>query len=73
MDWSKAPCLGSDLMSYAPRLADAYRQAGRQGETVDGEFTTAEEVAEATLYFAAARTSALTGQPRIVSHGWVME
>ncbi len=42
-------------------------------ETVDGEFTTVEDVAEAVLYFAGAKTNALTGQSLIVSHGWFME
>ena len=42
-------------------------------DTVDGQFTTIEDVAEAVLYFAASRTNALTGQSLIVSHGWSME
>jgi len=42
-------------------------------ETVDGEFTTTEDVSEAALFFAAATTNALTGQSLIVSHGWFME
>lgn len=42
-------------------------------DTVDGEFTTLEDVAEATLFFAAAKSNALTGQSLIVSHGWAME
>jgi 3-hydroxybutyrate dehydrogenase len=42
-------------------------------ETVDGEFTTVEDVAAATLFFAAFPTNALTGQSLIVSHGWFME
>jgi 3-hydroxybutyrate dehydrogenase len=42
-------------------------------ETVDGEFTTTDDVADAALFFAAARTNALTGQSLIVSHGWFME
>jgi len=42
-------------------------------ETVDGEFTTAEDVAEATLFFASFSSAALTGQSLIVSHGWFME
>lgn len=42
-------------------------------ETVDGEFTSTEDVAEAVLYFAASKTNALTGQSIIVSHGWFME
>lgn len=42
-------------------------------ETVDGEFTTVEDVAEAVLYFAGSKTNALTGQSLVVSHGWNME
>jgi 3-hydroxybutyrate dehydrogenase len=42
-------------------------------ETVDGEFTTVEDVAEAVMYFAGAKTNALTGQSIVVSHGWFME
>ncbi len=42
-------------------------------ETVDGEFTTVEDVAAAVLFFAAPKTNALTGQSLIVSHGWFME
>jgi 3-hydroxybutyrate dehydrogenase len=42
-------------------------------DTVDGEFTSTEDVAAAALFFAAAKTNALTGQSLIVSHGWFME
>jgi 3-hydroxybutyrate dehydrogenase len=42
-------------------------------ETVDGEFTTVEDVAAAVMYFAGAKTNALTGQSLVVSHGWYME
>jgi 3-hydroxybutyrate dehydrogenase len=42
-------------------------------ETVDGEFTTVQDVAEAALFLAAFKTNALTGQSLIVSHGWCME
>jgi 3-hydroxybutyrate dehydrogenase len=41
-------------------------------ETLDGEFTTVEEVAEAVLFFACFGSSALTGQSLTVSHGWSM-
>ena len=41
-------------------------------ETVDGEFTTVEDVAEVALFFAAFETNALTGQSIVVSHGWHM-
>jgi 3-hydroxybutyrate dehydrogenase len=42
-------------------------------ETVDGEFTTVDDVAETALFLAAFRSNALTGQSIIVSHGWFME
>ena len=42
-------------------------------DTVDGEFTTVEDVAQATLFFASFESNALTGQSLVVSHGWVME
>jgi 3-hydroxybutyrate dehydrogenase len=42
-------------------------------ETVDGEFTTVDDVADCVLFFASARSKALTGQSIIVSHGWSME
>jgi 3-hydroxybutyrate dehydrogenase len=42
-------------------------------ETVDGEFTTVEDVAEAAVFFAGFKTNALTGQSLIVSHGWSMQ
>ena len=42
-------------------------------DTVDGEFTTVQDVAEAALFFAAFETNALTGQSLVVSHGWFMQ
>jgi 3-hydroxybutyrate dehydrogenase len=42
-------------------------------ETVDGEFTTVQDVADATLFFASFVGNALTGQSLIVSHGWYMQ
>ncbi len=42
-------------------------------ETVDHEFTTVEDVAEAAVFFASFGSNALTGQSLIVSHGWFME
>ena len=41
-------------------------------ETVDGEFTTTQDVAEAVLFFASFGSNALTGQSLVVSHGWSM-
>lgn len=42
-------------------------------ETVDGEFTTVEDVARVALMFAAFPSNALTGQSLVVSHGWFMQ
>ncbi|MBC8741804.1 3-hydroxybutyrate dehydrogenase [Paraburkholderia sp. UCT31] len=41
-------------------------------ETVDGEFTTVEDVANTVAFLAGFESSALTGQSIIVSHGWSM-
>jgi len=42
-------------------------------ETVDGEFTTVQDVAEVALFFAAFGSNALTGQSLVASHGWFMQ
>lgn len=42
-------------------------------DTVDGEFTTTDDVAQTALFFASFGSNALTGQSLIVSHGWFME
>jgi len=42
-------------------------------ETVDGEFTTLEDVAAVALLFASFPSNALTGQSLVVSHGWFMQ
>ena len=73
--------------AYPPRLVDQQipEQAKALGlteqqeikeimlkDTVDGEFTTVEDVAEAADFFASFNSNALTGQSLIVSHGWSM-
>lgn len=42
-------------------------------ETVDGQFTTTDDVADAVLFFAAASSNVMTGQSMVVSHGWFMQ
>src|SRR5436190_5442314 len=42
-------------------------------ETVDGDFTTVDDVAGTALFFAAFPSNALTGQSLVVSHGWFMQ
>ena len=42
-------------------------------ETIDGDFTTIDDVAETALFLAAFGSNALTGQSVVVSHGWFMQ
>lgn len=42
-------------------------------ETVDGEFTTLDDVARCATFLAAFPSNALTGQSIVVSHGWSMQ
>ena len=42
-------------------------------DTVDGEFTTTQDVAQTAVFLAAFPTNALTGQSITVSHGWHMQ
>jgi len=42
-------------------------------DTVDGEFTTVQDVAQCAVFLAAFPTNALTGQSITVSHGWHMQ
>ncbi len=43
------------------------------GNTVDGQFTTVNDVAQTVLFLSAFPTAALTGQSFVVSHGWFMQ
>jgi 3-hydroxybutyrate dehydrogenase len=42
-------------------------------ETVDGEFTTLDDVARCAVFLAGFPSNALTGQSIVVSHGWSMQ
>jgi 3-hydroxybutyrate dehydrogenase len=42
-------------------------------ETLDGKFTTTDDVAQAAVFFASCDSGALTGQSLVVSHGWHMQ
>lgn len=43
------------------------------GGTVDGIFTTVEDIAQTALFLCAFPSAALTGQSIVVSHGWYMQ
>ncbi|WP_010162648.1 MULTISPECIES: 3-hydroxybutyrate dehydrogenase [unclassified Sphingomonas] len=42
-------------------------------ETIDGQFTTLDDVARCATFLAAFPSNALTGQSLVVSHGWAMQ
>jgi 3-hydroxybutyrate dehydrogenase len=72
----RTPLVEKQIPEQAKALGITEEQVVKQvmlKETVDGEFTTVEDVADAVLFFAGFDSNALTGQSVIVSHGWFME
>jgi 3-hydroxybutyrate dehydrogenase len=72
----KTPMVEKQIPEQAKELGITEEQVIKNvmlKDTVDGEFTTVQDVAEATLFFAAFPNNALTGQSLVVSHGWFME
>jgi 3-hydroxybutyrate dehydrogenase len=72
----KAPYVDKQIPEQAKQLgisSEAVIKDVMLKDTVDGEFTTVQDVAQAALFFASFETNALTGQSLIVSHGWSMQ
>ena len=72
----RTPLVDKQIPEQAKALGITEQQVVRDvmlKETVDGEFTTVGDVAEAALFFAAFPSNALTGQSLVVSHGWFMQ
>jgi 3-hydroxybutyrate dehydrogenase len=72
----RTPLVDKQIPEQARRLGiseDAVIKDIMLKDTVDGEFTTVRDVAEAALFFASFESNALTGQSLIVSHGWFMQ
>jgi 3-hydroxybutyrate dehydrogenase len=72
----RTPLADNQIAEQAKTLGISAEAVIRQvmlKETVDGEFTTVEEVAEAALFFASFESNAITGQSLVVSHGWFMQ
>jgi 3-hydroxybutyrate dehydrogenase len=72
----RTPLVDKQIPEQARALgisADAVIKSIMLKDTVDGEFTTVRDVAEAALFFASFESNALTGQSLIVSHGWFMQ
>jgi 3-hydroxybutyrate dehydrogenase len=72
----RTPLVDRQIPEQAKELGISEDEVVRKvmlGQTVDGEFTSIEDVAEVALLFAAFPSNALTGQSLVVSHGWFME
>ena len=72
----RTPLVDKQILEQAKALgisAEAVIRDVMLKETVDGEFTTVQEVAEAALFFASFESNAMTGQSLVVSHGWFMQ
>jgi 3-hydroxybutyrate dehydrogenase len=72
----RTPLVDKQIPEQARELGISEAEVIRRvmlGNTVDGEFTTVEEIAALALFLAAFPTAALTGQSVIVSHGWYMQ
>jgi len=69
------PLVKKQIPEQAKELGISEEQVIKQimlSETVDGQFTLVEDIAEVALMLAAFKTNALTGESIIVSHGWHM-
>jgi 3-hydroxybutyrate dehydrogenase len=72
----RTPLVDKQIPEQARELGIAESEVIRRvmlGNTVDGQFTTVEDIASLALYLAAFPSAALTGQSFIVSHGWYMQ
>ena len=72
----RTPLVERQIPQQAEALALSEEEVVRDvmlKETVDGEFTTTRDVAQAALFFASFESAALTGQSLVVSHGWSMQ
>jgi 3-hydroxybutyrate dehydrogenase len=75
-DFVRAPLVDKQLPEQAKELAISEEEVVRRvmlGATMDGVFTTVEDVGQTVLFLAALPSAALTGQSSIVSHGWFMQ
>jgi 3-hydroxybutyrate dehydrogenase len=72
----RTPMVDKQIPEQAKTLgisADAVVRDVMLRDTVDGEFTTVQDIAAAAVFFASFESNALTGQSLVVSHGWSME
>lgn len=71
----RTPLVDKQIPEQAKELGISEEEVVRKvmlGQTVDGEFTTVDDIAQLALFFAAFPSNALTGQSLVASHGWSM-
>jgi 3-hydroxybutyrate dehydrogenase len=72
----RTPLVDKQIPEQAKELGISEEEVVKRvmlGGTVDGEFTTVDDIAEVALFFAGFPTNALNGQSLVASHGWFME
>jgi len=72
----RTPLVAKQIPEQAKELGITEDEVGKTvmlKDTVDGEFTTVEDVAAVAVFFADFESNALTGQSLVVSHGWFMQ
>lgn len=72
----RTPLVEKQIPEQAKRLGITEEQVVRDvmlKETIDGQFTTLDDVARCAAFLAAFPSNALTGQSLVVSHGWAMQ
>ncbi|MGF6447678.1 3-hydroxybutyrate dehydrogenase [Paraburkholderia youngii] len=72
----RTPLVDKQIPEQAKELGISEEEVVKRvmlGNTVDGMFTTVDDVAQTVLFLSAFSSAALTGQSFIVSHGWYMQ
>jgi 3-hydroxybutyrate dehydrogenase len=72
----RTPLVDKQIPEQAKELGISQEEVIKKvmlGNTVDGQFTTVNDVAQTVLFLSAFPTAALTGQSFVVSHGWFMQ
>ena len=72
----RTPLVDKQIPEQAQALGISEQQVVKEvmlKETVDGEFTSLDDVANTVAFLAGFESNALTGQSIVVSHGWFMQ
>ncbi|GLU30178.1 3-hydroxybutyrate dehydrogenase [Trinickia caryophylli] len=72
----RTPLVDKQIPEQAKELGISEEEVVKRvmlGQTVDGVFTTVQDVAQTVLFLCTFPSAALTGQSVVVSHGWYMQ